>query len=163
MDSDALSDENHAFFLKIRAHVYFAFGDFDNAQSDIHAASDVLGIDGEIAALQAKIWAAQKREIDAAYDYAMGLVQANPSDVFAWDVLGRVVAAREGDEAALELVERVGEVARECSSLFENLGDLYMRVGNAKMAQDSYLRAIELSEDGLVVVSRIRQKLRKVK
>jgi hypothetical protein len=57
----------------------------------------------------------------------------------------------------------VGDVARECSSLFENLGDLYTRVKNNSMAADAYMRAIDLSDDGLVVVPRIRQKLRKVK
>ena len=163
LDNESLSDENHAFFLKGRARIYFAFGDMVRAQSDIRAASDVLEIDAEILALQAKIWAAENREIDTAYEYAMTLVKRNPSDVFAWDVLGRVVAAREGDDAALELIERVGEVAKECSSLFENLGDLYMRAGNNKMAVDAYLRAIELSDDGLVVVPQIRQKLRNVK
>ena len=163
LENDDLSDENHAFFLKRRAQIYFAFGDLNRAQSDIHAASDVLGVDGEIVAIQAKIWAIQNRELDTAYDYAMGLVKHNPSDVFAWDVLGRVVAAREGVDAALELISRVGEVARECSSLFENLGDLYVATGNDKMAADAYMRAIELSDDGLVVVPKVRQKLRKVK
>lgn len=161
--NERLSDENHAFFLKIRARIYFAFGDLTRAAADIHAASDVLGLDGEILALQAKIWAAENRELDVAYDYAMNLVKRNPSDVCAWDVLGRVVAAREGAVAALELISRVGDVAKDCSSLFENLGDLYMRVKNNKMAVDAYMRAIELSDDGLVVVPRIRQKLRKVK
>ena len=163
LNNERLSDENHAFFLKIRARIYFAFGNLERAAADIHAASDVLGLDGEILALQAKIWAAENRELDVAYDYAMNLVKRNPSDVYAWDVLGRVVAAREGAVAALELISRVGDVARECSSLFENLGDLYMRVKNNSMAADAYMRAIELSDDGLVVVPRIRQKLRKVK
>ena len=160
LENESLSDENHAFFLRSRARIYFVFGNMDKAQSDIHAASDVLGVDGEILALQAKIWAAENREIETAYEYAMTLVKRNPSEVFAWDVLGRVVATREGDEAALELISRVGEVAKECSSLFEHLGDLYMRTGNDKMARDAYLRAIELSDDGLVVVPHIRQKLR---
>ena len=160
MDNEELSDENHAFFLKRRADVYFAFGDLLRAQSDIRAASDVLGLDADILALQAKIWAIENREIETAYEYAMNLVKRNPSDVFAWDVLGRVVATREGDDEALELIERVGEVAKECSSLFDNLGDLYMRTGNDKMARDAYLRAIELSDDGLVVVPQIRKKLR---
>ena len=163
LNNESLSDENHAFFLKVRARIYFAFNDIPHAQSDIHAASDVLEIDGEILALQAKIWAAENREIETAYEYAMTLVKRNPSDVYAWDVLGRVVAAREGDEAALEIIERVGEVAKECSSLFEHLGDLYMRAGNATLARDAYLRAIELSDDGLVVAPNIKQKLRKVK
>ena len=163
LDNDALTDENHAFFLKARARVYFTFGDMNKAQSDIRAASDVLDLDADILALQAKIWAAENREIDTAYEYAMNLVKRNPSDVFAWDVLGRVVAAREGGDAALELIERVGDVAKECSSLFEHLGDLYIDIGNDKMAKDAYLRAIELSDDGLVVVPRVRQKLRNIK
>ena len=163
LGNERLSDENHAFFLKIRGRIYFVFGDLNRAASDIHAASDVLGLDADVLALQAKIWAAENREIDTAYEYAMNLVKRNPSDVCAWDVLGRVVATREGAFAALELISRVGDVARECSSLFENLGDLYMRLKNNSMAADAYMRAIELSDDGLVVVPQIRQKLRKLK
>ena len=163
MNNDALSDTSHAFLLKSRAQIYFVFDDLDRAQSDIHAASDVLTLDPEILALQSKIWAIQNRELETAYEYAMMLVKRNPSDVFAWDVLGRVVAAREGDDAALELIERVGEVAKECSSLFENLGDLYQRVGNSELARDAYLRAIDLSDDGLVVVPKIQKKIRKLK
>ena len=93
----------------------------------------------------------------------MNLVQHDPSDVCAWDVLGRVVAMREGDEAALELIERVGEVAKECSSLFDFLGDLYKSVGNDKLALDAYMRAIDLSEDGLIVKSNVEKKVRKLK
>ena len=159
----ALSDENHAFFLKIRARIYFAFNNLDRAQSDIRAASDVLETDGEILALQAKIWAKQNREIETAYEYAMALVKQNPSDVFAWDVLGRVVAAREGVFSALDFLARVGAVAKTCSALFETLGDLYAEIGNDNVAVDAYLRAIELSDDGMVVVPYIQQKLRKVK
>ena len=163
MNNEGLSDASHAFLLKSRANVYFSFGDLDRAQSDIHAASYVLILDAEILALQTKIWAVQKRELETAYEYAITLVQRNPSDVFAWDVLGRVIAAREGDAEALETIARVGEVAKECSSLFENLGDLYARSGNTKMARDAYMRAIDLSDDGLVVVPKIKQKVRKLK
>ena len=163
MNNESLSDASHAFLLKSRAQVYFVFDDLDKAQSDIHAAADVLTLDPEILALQAKIWAAQGREIDTAYEYAMTLVKRNPSDVFAWDVLGRVVAVREGDDAALELIERVGEVANDCSSLFENLGDLYARGGDYERARYAYMRAIDLSDDGLVVVPKIQKKIRKIK
>ena len=163
MNNEKISDTAHAFLLKSRAQVYFAFDDLNNAQSDIHAASDILTLDPEILALQSKIWAKQNREIETAYEYAMTLVKRNPSDVFAWDVLGRVVAAREGVDAALELIERVGEVAQECSSLFENLGDLYASVGESELARDAYMRAIDLSEDGLVVVPKIQNKLRNLK
>ncbi|MBO4626342.1 MAG: hypothetical protein J5679_03690 [Alphaproteobacteria bacterium] len=163
MKNDGLSDVSHAFLLKSRAQVYFAFGDLDYAQADIHAAAEVLNVDPEILALQAKIWAAQNRNLDDAYEYAMTLVQHNPGDVYAWDVLGRVVAVREGVDAALELIERVGDVAKECSSLFDGLGDLYMQSGNYKMAYDAYMRAIDLSGDGLVVVPQIQRKVRKLK
>ncbi len=158
-----LNDVGQAFFKKSRAHIYYVFGDLDKAQSDLRAASDVLATDGEILSLQAKIWAARNREIDNAYEYAMTLVRQNPADIFAWDTLGRVVHAREGADEALDILARVGEMANSCSALFEHLGDLYMEKGNEKLARDSYIRAIELSDDGLIVVPNVRKKLRKIK
>ena len=163
MDNEKLSDASHAFLLKNRAQINFVFGDLNAAQSDIHAASDVLGIDEDILSIQSKIWSAQNRELETAYDYGMTLVRLNMSNVCAWEVLARAIAVREGDDAALELVERVGEVAKECSSLFEFLGDLYSRGGNTKLARDAYMRAIDLSEDGLVIVPQIEKKVRKLK
>ena len=113
--------------------------------------------------LQAKIWAAQNREIETAYEYAMKLVTKNPTDVFAWDALGRVVYAREGVDAALEIVQGVGDIANNCSSLFESLGDLYSEIGDVDSARNAYERAIDLSSDGMVVVPNIEKKIRKLK
>ncbi len=93
----------------------------------------------------------------------MGLVRQNPTDVVAWDVLGRVVAVRESPAAALELIERVGEVSNSCSSLFEQLGDLYVQAGNIKLARDAYMRAIDLAGDGLSVVPQLEKKIRNLK
>lgn len=163
LDSDDITSDGRGYFLKSRAQINFAFNDLDAAQKDIRAASDLLSIDGEILALQSKIWAAQNRELDNAYEYAMGLVRQNPTDVGAWDVLGRVVAAREGADAALELIARVGEVSNNCSSLFEQLGDLYSGMGNKKQARDAYMRAIDLASDGLVVIPVIEKKIRNLK
>ncbi len=161
--SDELPEYGRAFLLKSRAHIYFMFQDFERAQSDLHAAADILTTDAEILSLQARIWAAQNREIENAYDYAMSLVKLNPSDVFAWDTLAHVVNVREGDQAALEIIERVGEVSTTCSSLFEKMGDLYKRNGDIQRARQSYKRAIELSDDGFVIVPTIEKKLRKLK
>lgn len=161
--ADDLGDIGRAFLHKNRAQIYYLFGDYDNAQSDLHVASSVMGADADILSLQAKIWAAQDREIENAYDYAMGLVRRNPSDVYAWDTLGRVVATREGADAALELLIRVGEVSNTCSSLFEIMGDLYEQVGDYDRARDAYNRAIELSDDGMVVVPNVKRKIRKLK
>ena len=158
-----LPDHGRAFLLKSRAHINYMFGNMDAAQSDLHEASDILTADADILSLQAKIWAAQNREIENAYDYAMSLVKMNPSDVFAWDTLACVVNVREGEAAALEILERVGEVSTTCSSLFERMGDLYHRIGDKERARQSYKRAIELSDDGFVVVPNIEKKLRKIK
>ncbi|MBQ8294695.1 MAG: tetratricopeptide repeat protein [Alphaproteobacteria bacterium] len=163
LDSNELNEAGRAFFIKSRAQVHYAFGDLKAAQDDIRTASDTLMIDGEIVSLQAKIWAAQNREIENAYEYAMNLVKRNPTDVLAWDTLGCVVAVREGVIAALDVLERVGEVSETCSSLFEHLGDLYVEVGEYENARNAYLRAIELSDDGLTVVPIIERKLRKIK
>jgi len=163
LDDENLTDIGRAFFLKSRAHIYYMFDDLDAAQTDLHDASQTLPLDGEILALQAKIWAAQGREIENAYDYAMTLVKQDPTDIMAWDTLGRVITVREGIEPALDVLTRVGEVSATCSSLFEQLGDLYVAVDDEHAARDAYRRAIELSDDGLVVVSKIKKKLRDLK
>ena len=163
LEHENLNEVGRAFFLKSRAQIYYVFDDLDKAQADLHEASVVLPLDSEILSLQAKIWAAQNREIENAYDYAMMLVKQNPTDIFAWDTLGYVVAVRESPEEALSLLSRVGEIAMTCSSLFEQLGDLYMKTGNKKLARDAYIRAIELSDDGLTIVPELKKKLRKVK
>lgn len=160
---DSLDTSGRAFFIKSRAQIHYAFGDFDAAQSDIRTASDVLAPDAEIVALQAKIWAAQQREIENAYKYAMTLVTQNPADIMAWDTLGVVVAAREGVDAALDLLSRVGDVSVTHSELFMHIGDMYASKGDVNAARAAYMRAIDLSDDGLIVVPEIERKLRKLK
>lgn len=163
LEDEKLTDLGKAFFLKSRAHIYYMFGDIKKAQDDLHEAAKTLPLDGEILALQAKIWASEGREIENAYDYAMTLVKQDPTDILAWDTLARVITVREGVEPAIEVLARVGEISVSCSSLFEQLGDLYVAIGDKKLARDAYLRAIELSDDGLVIVPKIQEKLREVK
>lgn len=163
LDNEKLSDAGRAHFIKSRAKIHFAFGDMTHAQSDIHDVSKIVPIDEEILALQARIWAVQNRDLDNAYEYAMTLVKKDPTNVYAWDTLGAVLAAREGVPVALELLERVGEVASNCSSLFEHLGDFYLQSGNKNSARDAYLRAIELSDDGLTIVPVLQKKLKDIK
>lgn len=158
-----LSDKGRAFFTKMRASVYFVFGDYKRAQSDIHDASSVFSVDTDIVLLQAKIWAAENREIETAYDYAMKIITQRPTDVFAWDTLGQVVYVREGVDAALDIIESVASVSTVCSSLFEHLGDMYVEIGELDLARDAYLRAIDLSDDGMVVVPNVNKKLREIK
>ncbi len=158
-----LPDTGRAFFLKTRAQINLTFHKLDAAQSDIRAASDLVDMDPDIWSIQARIWAAQKRELDNAYDYAMTLVRKNATDVNAWDTLGRVVAVRDGIDVALDLLTRVGEVSSTCSSLFEQLGDLHAAQGDWDAARDAYARAIDLSSDGLSVRPVLEKKLRKLK
>ena len=122
-----------------------------------------MPLDGEILALQAKIWAARGRNIEDAYDYAMTLIRQDPTDIMAWDTLGVVITVREGAAPALDVIVRVADVAASCSSLFEHLGDLYVALGDDRLARDAYLRAIDLSDDGLVIVPELQKKLRKLK
>ncbi len=158
-----INDAGRAFFAKTRAQIHYSFGDYDAAQSDIKLASDYLAVDAEIVSLQAKIWAAQNREIENAYQYAMTLVAQDPSDIMAWDTLGTVVAVREGAYAALEVLERVGEISQSHSPLYLHLGDIYVSIGEYDKAREAYMRAIDLSDDGLTVVPEIERKIRKLK
>ncbi|MBQ0013256.1 MAG: hypothetical protein KBS86_01640 [Proteobacteria bacterium] len=157
-----LSDKGRLFFTKIRANIYFTFGDYKKAQSDLHSVSDTF-IDADVILLQAKIWAAANQEIETAYEYVMKVITQHPTDVVAWDTLGQVVYVREGIDAALEIVENVASVSTTCSSLFEHLGDMYVEIGEFELAKDAYLTAIDLSDDGMVVVPYINKKLRKIK
>lgn len=163
LSADGVSEFARAFFTKGRAYIHYSFGDYAAAQKDIDYAKQYLKGDAELMSIQAKVWAAQNIELDSAYNYAMILVRNNPSDILAWDTLGRVVAVREGNNAALEMLVRVGDVSETCSSLYENMGDLYIATGDIEKAKQSYRRAIELSDDGLVVVPNIEKKLRKIK
>ncbi len=160
---DNLTEIGRAFFLKARAQIHFIFGDFVAAQNDIHDASAVIGMDADILTLQAKIWASENRELDDAYDYAMSLVTARPTDILAWDTLGFVVGVREGAEMGLDVLVRVGEVSNTCSSLFMHMGDMYAEIGDVESARDAYIRAIDLSEDGLIIVPEAERKIRKLK
>jgi predicted negative regulator of RcsB-dependent stress response len=44
-----------------------------------------------------------------------------------------------------------------------HLGDIYVSIGDYDKARESYIRAIDLSEDGLTVVPEIERKIRKLK
>jgi len=158
-----ISGAGRAYIMKRRALVHLLFGDLNAAQRDIHEVSKVLTVDSEILSIQARIWAAQGREIENAYDYAMTLIKQNPTDIMAWDTIAVVVNAREGNDAALEILEKVGGTANSCSSLFEHLGDAYAANGDKPAARAAYTRAIELSDDGLSIVPKIMKKLRKIK
>ena len=163
LDNEALDSECRAFFLKSRAYVYYVFGDYDAAQKDLSEIFYSWIPDAEVYSLQAKVWAAQNREIEMAHEYAMNLILKNPTNILAWDTLGCVVAVREGTMAALDVLESVGAVSQTHSSLFMHLGDIYMSLGDTDKARDAYMRAIDLSDDGLVVVPEIERKLRKIK
>lgn len=159
-----LTERGRVFFLKQRANVYLMFNDARHAQKDLH---EIQKIDDRLLSdtllLQARVWAMQNRNLDDAYDYAMTLVKRNTSDVEAWDILGVIVEKREGVDVALEMLERVGEISVNTSSLYEHLGDMYSRKHDTFNARKSYMRALDLADDGLVVVPFIEKKLRKLK
>lgn len=159
-----LTDTARIYFLKKRANVYLMFNEPKKAEKDVDA---VMKIDdrllNDILMLRARIWVGLNKNLIEANTYAMMLVQRNTSNIPAWDLLGMVVEKNEGVDAALTVLKRVGEISSNTSSLYEHLGDLYMKKGDKEKARASYLRAIELSDDGLVVLPYVQKKLRKAK
>ena len=161
---DNLGDNGRVLYLTYRANIYLMFNQPKKAQRDLDEIRDTDGrLSSDYLLLQARTWVAQNRNLDMAYDYAMTLIKRNTSDVNAWDVLGCVVEKREGIDAALELLDRVGDVSTTTSSLYEHLGDMYQKKGNTDKAIKSYMRALDLSDDGMVVVPFVEKKLRKLK
>lgn len=159
-----ITERGHVFFLKHRANIYLMFNEPKRAQKDLFK---IQKIDNRLLSdtllLQARVWAAQNRNLDDAYDYAMTLVKRNTSDVEAWDILGVIVEKKEGVDAALDLLERVGEISVDTSSLYEHLGDMYAKKKDYFNARRAYMRALDLSDDGLIVVPFVEKKLRKLK
>ena len=160
-----LTNMGRAYFLKQRANVYLMFNRPKRAQKDL---DEVLKLDdrmlSDVLLLQARIWAQQDKNLEEAYDYAMTVVKRNTSDVVAWGIVGVLVDKREGIDEALSLMERVGEISYGTkSSLYEHLGDLYMKKGYKEKAKKAYSHALDLSGDGLVVIPFVEKKLRKLK
>ena len=158
-----LSAMGKVYFMKQRAYVYTMFGDVKRAQADIDTLHWLEGkMTPDTIVLQARIWVQQKKNLDMAYDYAMSLIKMNPSDVVAWDLLSQIVALKEGPANALEILERIGEV-NPLSDIYEHMGDFYKQQGDKVRAKQSYLRALDLSDDGLVIVPVVKKKIRKLK
>jgi tetratricopeptide (TPR) repeat protein len=159
-----LTEKARMYFLKKRANIYLMFDEPKKAQKDVDA---VFEIDdrllNDVLMLRARILLQLNENLDEAYSYAMTLVQRNTSNIAAWDLVGLIVEKNEGVDAALGVLKRVGEISSDTSSLYEHLGDLYMKKGDKEKARASYLRAVELSDDGLIVLPRVQKKLRKVK
>ena len=158
-----LSVQGKLFFLKQRVYVYLMFGDAKRAQRDLDAIEDIdFKITPDIMLLQSRVWAMQNKNLDKAYDYAMALIKMNTSDASAWDLLSLVVDKKEGTDNALEILERVGEVTPS-SAVYEHLGDFYKKKGDKERAKKSYLRALDLSNDYLIIVPNVQKKIRKLR
>ena len=164
LNQDNLGDDGRILFLKHRANIYLLFNQPKKAQRDLDKIQNLDDrLTPDVLLLQARTWAAQNKELDRAYDYAMRLIKRNTSDVVAWDILGVIVEKREGLDTALELLERVGDVSNTTSSLYEHLGDMHKKNGDKEKAIKAYSRALELSDDGMVVAPFVEKKLRKLK
>ena len=159
-----LNDNGRIYLLKQRIHVNLMFDDLDAAQKDVDKINEYdIGMSADVMLLKARLWEKQNRNLDEAYKYAMMLIKMNASDVNAWDILGLIVNKKEGIYNALEIMERVGEVAMTTSSLYEHLGDLYVKQGDIDRALRAYQQALDLSDDCLIVVPHVQKKIRKLK
>ena len=155
--------QGRVFLLKQRAYVYAMFDDAKHAQKDLDAIEDIdIKLSPDIMLLQARIWAMQNKNLDKAYNYAMTLIKFNTSDVAAWDLLSVIVDKKESTDNALEILERVGEVTPS-SAVYEHLGDFYKKKGDKERAKKSYMRALDLSDDYLIVVPNVQKKIRKLR
>ena len=47
--------------------------------------------------------------------------------------------------------------------MYEHLGDFYKKQGDKERAKESYMRALDLSDDYLIVVPHVQKKIRKLK
>lgn len=163
LKSKNIPDEAKTYFLKQRSYIYLMFNESKRAQEDLNTVKVIsTNITPDIMSLQAYAWLLQNKNLDKAYNYAMELVKLNTSDVYAWDLVARVVAKKEGVLSGIEIMESVS-VAANISSFYEHMGDLYMEYGDKEKALRAYNQALDLSKDGLVIVPFVERKLRNLK
>jgi tetratricopeptide (TPR) repeat protein len=163
LEQKGLSDKIQSHLLLLRARVYVQKGDLDRAENDILKAGDLAPENPDILTAAAKIWAEKRENLDKAYLYASAVIKDSPSDIDGWDAIAMVVLAKEGAAEAAEVLERVGRVASENSSLFRHLGDVRAELGDKKGAAEAYERALSLSSDGLSCEKCIKKKIRRLK
>jgi len=60
-------------------------------------------------------------------------------------------------------LEHIGETSSNISSIYEHLGDLYVKQGDKERAIRAYKHALDLSDDCLIVVPHVQKKIRKIK
>ncbi len=144
-----ISAETQSYLLRLRARIYMADGNLNNAEDDLLKAGDLVPENPNVLSDMAKIWAAKKENLDRAYLYATAIIKDSPTDLDGWDTLAMVVWAKEDASAAAEILERVGRVAMENSGLFQHLGDVRATLGDSRGAIEAYERALNLSADGL--------------
>ena len=163
LEQKNLPVDGQIYFLKQRAYVYIMFNDGDKAQKDLDTIKELDSIvRPDVMLLQARAWVLQNKNLDDAYYYTMALIKVNTSDVSAWDLLSVIVDKKEGVENALEILERVGEVT-PTSSVYDHLGDFYQKQGDTERAKKAYSHALDLADDGLVVMPFVQKKIRKIK
>ena len=158
-----IPDTGRVYILTQRAYIYLMFNNPKRAQEDLNTVKVISeNITPDIMSLQAHTWLLQNKNLDTAYNYAMELVKQNTSDVYAWDLVARIVAKKEGLINGLDIMESVG-VAANVSSFYEHLGDMYVEYGDKEKALRAYKQALDLSEDCLIVVPFVEKKIRKLK
>lgn len=163
LKSKNIPDEAKAYFLKQRAYIYLMFNTPKYAQEDLDTIKIIsANMTPDIMSLQAYAWLLQNKNLDNAYNYAMELVKRNTSDVYAWDLVARIVAKKEGIISGIDIMESIS-VAANISSFYEHMGDLYVEFGDKEKAARAYKQSLDLAEDGLIVVPFVEKKIRKLK
>ncbi|MDR0319783.1 MAG: tetratricopeptide repeat protein [Rickettsiales bacterium] len=157
------SPSTTVYLLKIRAHINLLAGELFEAENDLNEASLLMPKDHGLIADKARVWAAQGRALDQAYDLMVSLIKENPGVSDYWDAIGVVLNARgEGAEAA-KIFERVQRIEPDVSSYAEHAGDAYSAIGEVRRAKDAYRRALDLKADGQINAREVRKKMNRLK
>jgi len=161
LGADNISDDIRGYLFTLRGRINRQANNLSRAADDVARAMDISGNSPAILAEQAKIWALSGENLTQASIFANALVNRFPTDIGSWVTLAMVVSVNEGNEYALEILQRVARVAETNSLLFQLLGDAYIKDGDNIRAAGAYRRAIELSDDGLTNVRDLRRRLRR--
>ena len=159
----AQSQENtellDGFFYYQYAVLHERTGQLEDAEKFFFKAIE-LGSPETIASAQnyiAYMWAERGEKLELGLDLIEKALAADPNNAAFIDTLGWIYYMQGNYKEALNQLETASELFSEDSTIWEHLGDTYLKLGNPSAAREHWKKALELSPEAEHLNKRIEE------
>ena len=145
-------DSSRAPFLRLRAQIKLASGDFDGALADVQEALSIAAHDPNGLQLSGDVLMKLGRPEEAIATYKK-ILAIDSKNRFALTSLGYASRAAGHDAEAEKYFQRLAQVEPNLYVPYLALGDLYTARRHFKLAEASYAKAYELAPKNALVIA----------